>query len=720
VDSGFNPPLSASSDGVHVLPNGKVLCSVQLTSPGQKKIIRLEANGAVDNTYVMDPSVTSILNSWSSDSIGRVIFIAQTPSGNRMVRLLENGGIDPAFNPFISVPSSVSRVAVQSDGKVVVSGPFSYMNGVARNTLARLSADGTLDATFDPGTGFSNTPPAQIILQADGKILAAGQFTSYNGTAVPGIVRLNTNGSIDSSFSVSLDLAGRVESVAVQPDGKILIGGSFSTVNGVARKGVARVDSAGLLDPSFEVVFGNDPTIYQILVEPSGKIIVGGAFSGVHGVPRTNFVRVESNGALDPTFNAGSAGILRSISRQPDGKYVVTEAFASSLLRRNSDGSVDATFTPPAFNLQSSFATIDAVLLLADGSMLVGGEFDNVGSTVRRNLTRLGPNGALYQPFMPNGVSGRVSSLALYPGGKVMVGGSFSSVDNVTRYGVARLNASAIQRSTPFDFDGDGRADVGIVRPTSGDWYILPSTGGTMIQNFGLNGDISAPADYDGDGKTDLGMFRPSTGTFWYKSSISGAFTPVQWGAAGDVPRPSDFDADGKADFVVYRPATGSWYRLSATGVQSNVNFGIPTDLPVIGDFDGDRKADPAIFRPSTGTWWYRASTNGTQVPVQWRMAGDIPAPGDYDGDGRTDLAIYRPSTGSWYILGSQVGFFGAGFGLPGDRPVPADYDGDGKADIAGFRPSTGGWYILQSTSGFVVYQWGLGTDVAIPNSFVP
>jgi uncharacterized delta-60 repeat protein len=722
---GFAAPLVFTGSSVHQLSGGKILYSASggtVTRP----LIRLEGNGSLDNTYVLDPAITSIVNAWQVDPMNRPVFLAETASGRRLVRLLENGSIDPALNiQFVRPPdpSSVSTLAVQDDGKVIVSGPFSFMNGAARVRIARLNADGSLDSTFDPGTGFSPNGAERLVLQPDGKILAAGGFSSYNGTPVPGIVRINPDGSRDTTFAVSI-AGGSMREVAVQPDGKVLIGGSFSTVNGTTRVGVARLDGTGAVDASFDASLNSGSTILRILVETSGKITIGGAFTTVAGTARNNLARLESNGALDPTLNAGSANTIRHLLQQANGKYVVTEAFSVNVVRRNNDGSIDSSFTSPIFRRGTDTGDVYSLLLLPDGGMLVGGNFDRLDGIVRPNLTRLRFNGSHDTSFMPNGANWSVTALAWYPGGKIMVGGSFSSVDNQPRQGIARLNSAVLQRPTPFDFDGDGRADISVYRPSTNRWYQALSTGPTIEETFGVQGDILSPADFDGDGKTDEAIFRPSNGHWWYKSSVNGNQVLNPFGGAGDIPRPSDFDGDGKADLVIFRPSNNTWYRYSSLTNQEAAPrvFGQAGDQPLVGDFDGDGRADPAIFRPSNGDWWYSASSaNGAFRTVHWGQNGDIPVPADYDGDGKTDYAVYRPSEGGWYIYNSAtLSFTTLAFGTAGDRPVAADYDGDGKADVAVFRPSTGIWYLLRSTAGFAGYQFGVSTDTAIPGSMIP
>ncbi len=272
-----------------------------------------------------------------------------------------------------------------------------------------------------------------------------------------------------------------------------------------------------------------------------------------------------------------------------------------------------------------------------------------------------------------------------------------------------------------FDFDGDGRSDVSVYRPSEGTWYIsYPNT--AFGRQFGTTEDIPVAADYDGDGTTDLAVFRPSTG-FWYvlPSTRPNDYDAYSFGLTGDIPVPADYDGDGKADLAVYRPSTGTWYQNLASGVQATP-FGIAEDKPVVGDFDGDGKADIAVYRASEGTW-YGIKSSGGLFGFQFGVTTDIPVPADYDGDGKTDLAVYRPSDTFWYRLDSSTGnFVYLQFGSPGDKPVAADYNGDSFADIAVYRPSTGYWYQWSCTGNVAISstQFGLGTDVPIPYPITP
>ncbi len=298
----------------------------------------------------------------------------------------------------------------------------------------------------------------------------------------------------------------------------------------------------------------------------------------------------------------------------------------------------------------------------------------------------------------------------------------------IATHGRGMWELPLITNKTIADYDGDGRTDVSVYRPSNGYWYTnRSSTGFNALQWGGAVGDTAVPGDYDGDGRADFAIWRPSDseGVTDFYILNSGGFTVSGYslGLTGDVPVTGDFDGDGKSDIVVFRPSTGTWYLWeSSTQTTRSALFGQSGDIPMAFDNDGDGKANLAVYRPGDG-YWYIAKATG--VPAQdfdaipFGLSTDVLVPGDYDGDGKADVAVFRPSNGTWYILRStDGGVTYVPFGANGDVPVPGDYDGDGKMDVAVYRD--GVWYINGTTSGFATQAFGLPTDKPIPAAYHP
>jgi CSLREA domain-containing protein len=275
----------------------------------------------------------------------------------------------------------------------------------------------------------------------------------------------------------------------------------------------------------------------------------------------------------------------------------------------------------------------------------------------------------------------------------------------------------------PFDFDGDGKTDVGIFRPgANAEWWIQRSSNSSVLAaQFGTTGDQPVPADYTGDGKTDMAFFRPSTGQWFVLRSEDFSFYGFPFGNSTDTPAPADYDGDGQADPAVFR--SGSWFILKSSDNGVRIEpFGVAGDKPVPADYDGDGKADLAIYRPNGGTggeWWVNRSTAGL-FAASFGSSADKTVVGDYTGDGKADCAFFRPSTETWYVLRSEdQSFFGFPFGTGTDTPAPGDYDGDGKVDAAVFRPPGAQWFVNKSTGGVMSLIFGSQGDQPLPSAYV-
>ncbi|GIU81967.1 MAG: DUF1906 domain-containing protein [Acidobacteria bacterium] len=314
-------------------------------------------------------------------------------------------------------------------------------------------------------------------------------------------------------------------------------------------------------------------------------------------------------------------------------------------------------------------------------------------------------------PQIPNDVWNNRQRIKQYqaPHNETWGGVTFNIDGNIAEGPVAGIKPP---KNKPADFDGDGKTDISVFRPSEGAWYILQSSNQTLkVFNFGASTDTLVPHDYDGNGRTDFAVYRPSDGTWYLQNRI---FRSQQFGSSADIPVAADYNGDGFTDTAVFRPSEGNWYIWNSSGGPNPlqvVQFGASGDKPVPGDYDGDGLDDIAVFR--NGIWYILRSQLGFTA-VQFGISTDKPVQADYDGDGKTDIAVYR--NGVWYLLRSQQGFTAVQFGISIDKPVPGDYDGDGRIDIAVYR--NGIWHLLRSTSGYTTVSFGSSSDVPIPSSY--
>ncbi len=364
---------------------------------------------------------------------------------DQIARLNADGTLDTSFNPGTGVggtnyPSVISLV-VQADGKILVGGYFTTLGGQSRTNVARLNADGTLDTGFNPGSGGFYSYVNSLAVQADGKILVGGVFTALGGQSRNYIGRLNADGTLDTSFNPGAN--GYVISVAVQADGEILVGGEFDTLGGQSRNNIGRLNADGTLDASFNP--GASFGVYSLAVQADGKILVGGEFDTLGGQSRNNIGRLNADGTPDTSFNPGADSGVISLAVQADGMILVGGYFTTlggqirnKIGRLNADGTLDTNFNPSVGALLNPL--VNSLAVQADGKILVGGQFSTLGGQSRNGIGRLNADGTLDTSFNP-GADGQVLSLALQADGMILVGGDFTTLGGQSRNFIGRLNA---------------------------------------------------------------------------------------------------------------------------------------------------------------------------------------------------------------------------------------------------------------------------------------
>lgn len=299
--------------------------------------VRLNTNGTLDNSFSPEDVLGSVYSIAIQDD-GKILFLGAQRNGwptnnSGVVRLNTDGSLDDSFDMDGSgFNNSVLNGVVQSDGKVIICGDFTYFNGsTSRNRIARLNADGSLDTSFDPGNGF-NMRTNTLALQQDGKIIVGGLFTEFDGVTRNYIARLNTDGSLDASFDSGNEFTNDVRSIVIQADGKIICGGNLKEnfPAGVIRPRIARLNIDGTLDTSFNPGNGFNAYPLSFYIQSNGKIIAGGDFSEYNGTEIRGIARLNTDGSLDTSFDLGAGfetdnpglSFVKTIALQSDGKII--------------------------------------------------------------------------------------------------------------------------------------------------------------------------------------------------------------------------------------------------------------------------------------------------------------------------------------------------------------------------------------------------------------
>ncbi|MBL7877887.1 MAG: IPT/TIG domain-containing protein [Cyclobacteriaceae bacterium] len=311
---------------VALQPDNKIIIGGAFTSP-RNYLARLGADGNLDTSFNPGTVANSTVYAVAYQPDGKIIF----GGFGILVRLNQNGLIDASFNPGGTGPDRfIYAITIQPDGKIIIGGDFTFYNGTARERIARLNSDGSLDTSFDPGAGADNVV-FNIALQSDGKIIIAGDFTSYNINARNRIARLNANGSIDTSFNPGTGANNTVRSISLQSNNKLLIGGLFTSYGGITSNRLARVNSDGSLDTSFNTGSGLNSTVVTIATQTDNKIVIGGGFTSYGGITSNRLARVNSDGSLDTSFDPGSGpnSVIYCTILQSDGKIIIGGSFTS-------------------------------------------------------------------------------------------------------------------------------------------------------------------------------------------------------------------------------------------------------------------------------------------------------------------------------------------------------------------------------------------------------
>lgn len=331
-------------------------------------------------------------------------------SGDSLTMAISNPEIG-CFNIGVGFDGEPESIKQQTDGKLVIAGYFNTYQGVAAGALIRLNTDFSIDTTFNTGVGLDNYANA-VAIQSDGKILVGGTFEKYKNVSANRIVRLNPDGSRDNTFSIGTGFNNNVWSVVIQPDNKILVAGDFTSYSGVAKSKIVRLNSDGSVDNTFSSPTVNN-TIFDMSLQSDGKIVAVGAFTQVSGVPTNKIVRFLSGGTPDSSFVTGGLSADGfAVLAQSDGKIMVGGNFASvsgastpKLVRLLSNGTRDTSFSVGSGFTQNGATTTAFTLDITptqNGKYLVSGIFDAYNGNSANALVRINSDGS-FDPTLNQG-----------------------------------------------------------------------------------------------------------------------------------------------------------------------------------------------------------------------------------------------------------------------------------------------------------------------------
>jgi uncharacterized delta-60 repeat protein len=529
LDQTFAPTVSdgrAAGRFMALQPDGKILAD--------NLRVRYNADGTIDSTYKLGPTLGVVTAPVRVASDGKIVVQSRTDRDDVLNELNSDGSLSRVL--LTAVPSSATFAALQPDGKILLTGPFAMtFNGVTRNSVARLNRDGSLDTTFNPGLGAQNSGGGlSLAVQSDGKILVGGIFTGFDGVARRHLVRLNANGLVDPTFNYPT--TAPVESVGpivALPGGKIL---AIDITPPTSR--LIRLNADGTID----LVIAADQSANDLFVQPDGRVLIAGGFTRFNGAPLRNLARLNSDGALDATFNANAAmlfdldtaggdqPVLR-VALQADGKIFFAEGntlnnVTDRLLRLNPDGAVDATFQPG----QPRAPVVLTAARQADGHIVIAGGFTFVNGVTRPGLARLNADGTLDPTFAPAvAPSDVIIGLGSLADGRIVVASGFCGIGDPPRASLTCYLANgALDPAFSVTLNSGAAINALLVLPDghvviAGDFSTVNGTARGNLAGLQADGSLEpAFANVTVNGPVHLLALRPNGGVF-----AAGTFSTV-------------------------------------------------------------------------------------------------------------------------------------------------------------------------------------------------
>jgi uncharacterized delta-60 repeat protein len=492
-------------------------------------------------------------------------------------------GVD-RFDP--DANNTVSCLAIQADGRIILGGSFTKLAGQTALYIGRVNPDGTSDPSFSPE---ANKGVECLAIQEDGNVLVGGSFTRLNGQRRVAVARLHTDGTLDDNFHPGTN--GFVAAFALQPDGRILMGGEFITLDGKPRQSLGRVEADGTLDTTFSPKFERGAQVRCIALQPDGKVVIAGTFSGVNGQAKRWIARLNGDGSTDGSFNNPVPNdFVNCLAVEPDGAILAGGfAFRTGIARLDPDGTADANFFP-AFSYQAF-----TLALQTDGYIWLGGFGHNY-------IDRLRPDGTPDESIQETANS-FLNSIALQPNGRLLASGLFTIFGGETRNHIARLiNTEAATESLTYDgsaitwMRGGSSPEVWRARfeysRDSGTTWTTLGEGSRIAGGWRLTG-VSLPvnANIRARGYTTGGVYNGST---WFVETIIGPLIIVS------QPRGQILNAGQTASFTIYAGGDGpikyQWRKEGANLIDEGKFSGTGTSTLTISNVLGAEAGDYSVF----------------------------------------------------------------------------------------------------------------------------
>jgi uncharacterized delta-60 repeat protein len=569
--------------------DGKMLLAGDFTiynGTASNRIVRLNVDGSVDTTFLPGAGANGLISVMVLQSDGKILIGGlftsyDGTSRKRIARINPDGSPDLTFNPGMGANNWVRAIAVQTDGRILIGGHFTNFNGTSQSRIVRLNSDGSLDTGFTSGTG-ANAPVNALVVSGDTAIYMGGEFTAYNGSQTGRIARLTGEGIVDGSFASGTGPSAPIMTMAMQSDGKVLIGGSFSGYNGTTLFGIARISLDGGLDATFDVGTGTNSRVNSVEVLSDGKVLIGGNFTSFNGITRRRIARLGVDGSLDSTFVAtgGSGQPVLSIAATSDGNVLMGGSFTSysGLLgkyfaRLLNTGEFDTSI----FSNSGANATVSAITMVDDGMILFGGDLISFNGTTVGRIGMLQTEGILASSFAAGyGANSSVSALEVQDDGKILITGNFSLYDSTSARAIARIEQDGtldVSFISPFAIAGP------LVAPRFYDLALDEDQKIVVVGNFAtINGSIrNRIARFNADGSFDQSFIQGfGTGandivaTVAIQSDgkilIGGRFTTFN---SVPVPRIARLDPDGSLD-TLFNVGTGANNWVTSIVVQDD------------------------------------------------------------------------------------------------------------------------------------------------------